>query len=37
VQLQTGQAIVVYDAAKVSPRDMVGAVMDEGYTAEVSG
>ena len=38
VQLQTGQAIVVYDQAKVSPRDMVSAVMDEGYTAEeVSG
>ena len=38
VQLQTGRATVVYDESKVSPRDLVGAVLDEGYTAEeVSG
>ena len=38
VQLQNGRATVVFDEAKVSPRDLVSAVMDEGYTAEeVSG
>ena len=38
VQLQTGRATVVFDEAKVSPRDLVSAVMEEGYTAEeVSG
>lgn len=38
VELREGRAIVVYDESKVSPRDLVGAVADEGYTAEeVSG
>ena len=38
VQLQTGEAIVAYDETKVSPRELVSAVMEEGYTAEeVSG
>lgn len=34
VLLESGRATVVYDDAKVSPRDLVGAVLDEGYTAE---
>ena len=38
VELKDGRAIIVYDESRVSPRDMVSAVMDEGYTAEeVSG
>jgi len=38
VELDSGRATIVYDESKVSPRDMVSAVMDEGYTAEeVSG
>ena len=38
VQLESGRATVVFDEAKVSPRDLVSAVMEEGYTAEeVSG
>jgi copper chaperone len=38
VQLEGGRATVVYDASKVTPLDMVGAVREEGYTAEeVSG
>ena len=34
VQLESGRATVVYDASKVTPLDMVGAVREEGYTAE---
>jgi len=34
VQLETGRATIVYDEAKVTPRDMVGAVLEEGYMAE---
>ena len=34
VQLESGQATVVYDEGRVSPRDLVGAVQEEGYTAE---
>lgn len=34
VQLERGLATVVYDETKVSPRDLVGAVLEEGYTAE---
>lgn len=34
VQLESGRATVLYDEEKVSPRDMVGAVLEEGYTAE---
>ena len=34
VQLQSGRATVVYDSARVSPREMVSAVLEEGYTAE---
>lgn len=38
VQLQDGRAVIVYDETRVSPRDLVGAVLEEGYTAEeVSG
>ena len=38
VLLDRGQATVVYDESKVTPRDLVGAVLGEGYTAEeVSG
>ena len=38
VQLQSGRATVVYDEARVSSRDLVAAVLEEGYTAEeVSG
>ncbi len=36
VDLQGGRAVVDYDAARTSPRDLVGAVLDEGYTAEES-
>lgn len=34
VQLESGRATVVYDEGRVSPRDLVGAVLEEGYTAE---
>jgi len=34
VELKDGRATIVYDEARVSPRDMVSAVMEEGYTAE---
>ena len=34
VQLESGRATVVYDASRVTPLDMVGAVREEGYTAE---
>ena len=38
VELKDGRATIVFDEARVSPRDIVSAVMDEGYTAEeVSG
>ena len=34
VDLQAGRATVEYEEGKVDKRQMVGAVMDEGYTAE---
>jgi len=34
VQLDRGRATVVYDESRVTPRDLVGAVMEEGYMAE---
>ncbi len=34
VDLDAGRAQVEYDEARVTPRQLVGAVMDEGYTAE---
>ena len=34
VRLEQGLATVVYDEARVTPREMVGAVLEEGYTAE---
>lgn len=34
VDLQAGRATVEHEEGKVGPREMVGAVMDEGYTAE---
>ena len=34
VQLESGRATVTYDERQVSPRDLVGAVLEEGYTAE---
>ncbi len=34
VDLQGGRAVVDYDAAQATPRDLVGAVLEEGYTAE---
>ena len=38
VELKDGRAVVVYDETRLSPRDIVSAVMEEGYTAEeVSG
>lgn len=38
VELQSGHATVVFDDSRLSARDLVSAVMDEGYTAEeVSG
>ncbi len=33
VDLQGGRAVVEYDAP-ATPRDLVGAVLEEGYTAE---
>jgi len=34
VDLQGGRAVVEYDAAQATTHDLVGAVLDEGYTAE---
>ncbi len=34
VQLESGRATIVYDESKVTPRDLVGAVLEEGYMAE---
>lgn len=34
VDLQAQRARVEYDEGRTSTRDLVGAVMDEGYTAE---
>lgn len=34
VDLEAGRATVEYDETRTSPRDLVGAIMDEGYTAE---
>jgi copper chaperone len=34
VDLAGGRALVEFDEAKVSPAQLVGAVMEEGYTAE---
>lgn len=34
VDLQGGRAVVDYDAGRTSLRDLVGAVLEEGYTAE---
>jgi copper chaperone len=34
VDLEGGRAVVEYDEAKVTPRQLAGVVMDEGYTAE---
>jgi copper chaperone len=34
VDLQAGRAVVDYDEGKTTTRQLVGAVMDEGYTAE---
>lgn len=34
VRLEQGLATVLYDEGRVTPRDMVGAVLEEGYTAE---
>lgn len=34
VDLDAGRATVEYEEGRVAPRQMVGAVMDEGYTAE---
>ena len=34
VQLDQGRATVVYDETRVTSRDLVGAVLEEGYTAE---
>ena len=36
VDLQSGRAVVQYDDSKASPRQLVGAVLDEGYSAEES-
>ncbi|MGH7476839.1 MAG: heavy-metal-associated domain-containing protein [Longimicrobiales bacterium] len=36
VDLGAGRARVRYDASRTTPRQLVGAVMDEGYTAEAS-
>lgn len=34
VDLGAGRAFVEYDENRTGPRELVGAVMDEGYTAE---
>ncbi|MBI4545913.1 MAG: heavy-metal-associated domain-containing protein [Gemmatimonadetes bacterium] len=34
VELEAGRAVVDYDEARTTPRELVGAVMDEGYAAE---
>lgn len=34
VDLGQGRAVVEYDEAETAPRQLVGAVMDEGYSAE---
>jgi copper chaperone len=34
VDLSQGRAVVEYDEARVTTKQLVGAVMDEGYTAE---
>ncbi|HEX7051894.1 MAG TPA: cation transporter [Longimicrobiales bacterium] len=34
VDLEAGRATVDYDDARTNPKELVGAVMDEGYTAE---
>ncbi len=34
VDLEAGRATVEYDESTTDPTDLVGAVMDEGYTAE---
>jgi copper chaperone CopZ len=34
VDLGAGRATVDYDEGKTDPKQLVGAVMDEGYTAE---
>jgi len=34
VDLNAGRAVVDYDSAKITPRTLVNAVMEEGYTAE---
>ncbi|MGH7481099.1 MAG: heavy-metal-associated domain-containing protein [Longimicrobiales bacterium] len=34
VDLDRGRAMVRYDESRTGPRELVGAVMDEGYTAE---
>lgn len=34
VDLDAGRAFVEYDDARTGPRELVGAVMDAGYTAE---
>ena len=36
VDLQGGRAVVEYDAAQATPGELVGAVLEEGYTAEES-
>lgn len=36
VDLDAGRAVVEYDEARASRAALVGAVMDEGYTAEES-
>ena len=34
VDLATGRALVEYEEGRTTPAALVGAVMDEGYTAE---
>lgn len=34
VDLQAGRAVVDYDDAQVSPRELAGVVAEEGYEAE---
>jgi len=36
VDLVSGRAVVQYDESKASARELVGAVLDEGYSAEES-
>jgi copper chaperone len=37
VDLQAGRAVVQHDETQATARELIGAVQEEGYTAEVAG